>query len=99
MFGTRPEAIKLAPVIAEIGRRRTLRGITCSTGQHREMLGQALRIFGITPDHDLGVMEADQRLEAVTAAVIERTALIIEKTKPGLVIVQGDTASAMAVAL
>jgi UDP-N-acetylglucosamine 2-epimerase (non-hydrolysing) len=99
VFGTRPEAIKLAPVVAEIERRPHLHAVTCSTGQHREMLDQVLRVFAIRPDHDLGVMQTDQRPDEVCAAVLTRTSMVLRTLNPQLVLVQGDTTSAMTAAL
>jgi UDP-N-acetylglucosamine 2-epimerase (non-hydrolysing) len=100
VFGTRPEVIKLAPVVAE-ARRRTgdVQLVVCSTGQHREMLDQALQVFGIQPDVDLAVMRPDQTLPGLTARLIEGMTDAITSHKPDAVIVQGDTTSAFAAAL
>ncbi len=98
-FGTRPEAIKLAPLIAELRSRGAVSVFTCATAQHREMLDQVMRIFDIVPDRDLDVMRADQGLHDVTAAVLQRLTPLLDEWKPHVVVVQGDTASAMAAAL
>ena len=99
VFGTRPEAIKVAPVIAELRARRDSEIFVCATAQHREMLDQVLRIFGVVPDRDLNVMRADQSLDDVTASVLEGVTDVIDDWRPDVLLVQGDTASAMAAAL
>jgi UDP-N-acetylglucosamine 2-epimerase (non-hydrolysing) len=100
VFGTRPEAIKLAPVIKELERRPDrFESRICVTGQHREMLDQMLELFGIEPHHDLAVMEHAQSLNHVTVAVIDRLGPILEEEQPDWVLVQGDTTTTMAGAL
>jgi UDP-N-acetylglucosamine 2-epimerase (non-hydrolysing) len=100
VFGTRPEAIKLAPVIRELERRPDVfESRICVTGQHREMLDQMLDLFGIEPDHDLKVMQQAQSLNHVTVAVIDGLRPILEEEKPDWVLVQGDTTTTMAGAL
>src|SRR5437763_1556608 len=100
VFGTRPEAIKLAPVIKELERRRdTFESRICVTGQHREMLDQMLDLFEIEPDHDLKVMQHAQSLNHVTVAVIDGLRPILEEEHPDWVLVQGDTTTTMAGAL
>ena len=99
VFGTRPEAIKLAPVIAELRSRAGVAVFACATAQHREMLDQVLAIFGVAPDRDLDIMRADQGLHDVTAAVVAGVTPLIDDWRPDVVLVQGDTASAMAAAL
>jgi UDP-N-acetylglucosamine 2-epimerase (non-hydrolysing) len=97
VFGTRPEAIKLAPVIRELERRSdTFVSRICVTGQHREMLDQMLDLFGIRPDHDLKVMQHAQSLNHVTVAVIDGLRPILEAERPDWVLVQGDTTTTMA---
>ena len=97
VFGTRPEAIKLAPVIRELERRpETFDSRICVTGQHREMLDQMLDLFGIVPDHDLNVMQHAQSLNHVTVAVIDGLRPILEEERPDWVLVQGDTTTTMA---
>ena len=100
VFGTRPEAIKLAPVIKELERRRdTFESRICVTGQHREMLDQMLELFQLEPHHDLKVMQHAQSLNHVTVAVIDRLGPILEEEQPDWVLVQGDTTTTMAGAL
>lgn len=99
VFGTRPEAIKLAPVLAELGRRDGVRAHVCVTAQHRELLDQVLAAFGIRPDYDLAVMRPDQRLPTLTARVLEGVATTIEVDRPDAVLVHGDTTTALAAAL
>jgi UDP-N-acetylglucosamine 2-epimerase (non-hydrolysing) len=97
VFGTRPEAIKLAPVIKELERRSDeFVSRICVTGQHREMLDQMLELFDITPDHDLNVMQHAQSLNHVTVAVIDGLRPILEAERPDWVLVQGDTTTTMA---
>jgi UDP-N-acetylglucosamine 2-epimerase (non-hydrolysing) len=97
VFGTRPEAIKLAPVIKELERRPDeFVSRICVTGQHREMLDQMLDLFDITPDHDLNVMQHAQSLNHVTVAVIDGLRPILEAERPDWVLVQGDTTTTMA---
>ena len=102
VFGTRPEAIKLAPVIKELQRRSEqgyLQSSVCVTGQHRQMLDQVLRLFGIVPDFDLNVMKANQSPAYVAAAVLTKLTEVLEAQQPDWVLVQGDTATAAAAAL
>src|SRR5437870_101424 len=96
VFGTRPEAIKLAPVVAELRARAGTQVIVCVTGQHREMLDQVLGLFGVVPDHDLDVMRADQRPEHVSAEILRATGDLARSVRPDVVLVQGDTTTAMA---
>ena len=100
VIGTRPEAIKLAPVVLELQRHRALfETRICVTGQHREMLDQMLQVFGLRPDYDLCVMKAGQNLAEVTAACITGLDLILRRERPALVLVQGDTTTTFAAAL
>ena len=98
-FGTRPEAIKLAPVISELRTREHVSVFVCATAQHREMLDQVLRVFDVVPDRDLDIMRSDQGLHDITAAVLERLTPLLDEWGPDVALVQGDTASAMAAAL
>lgn len=99
-FGTRPEAIKLAPVIRELQQRRDdFRTIVCTTGQHREMLAQMLAVFGLQPDHDLGVMKPGQSLTEVTTAVMNGMDQLLRQVPVDMLLVQGDTTTAFAAAL
>lgn len=99
VFGTRPEAIKLAPLIAELRRDPAFTVRICVTGQHREMLAQVLRLFDITPDVDLDVMRPGQELSQIAAAILEKLPAVLRETRPDIVVVQGDTTSAFAAGL
>jgi UDP-N-acetylglucosamine 2-epimerase (non-hydrolysing) len=99
VIGTRPEAIKLAPVIGALRKNPRMVVEICATGQHRELLAQALGHFTLTPDYDLAVMTEDQTLASLTAKTIEGMAGIVKASQPQVTIVQGDTTSAMAAAL
>jgi UDP-N-acetylglucosamine 2-epimerase (non-hydrolysing) len=99
VFGTRPEAIKLAPVIAALAASPVLRPRLCVTGQHREMLDQVLAVFGLAPDHDLAVMQPAQDLSGVTARIVTGLAPVLAAERPAALLVQGDTTSAFAAAL
>ena len=100
IFGTRPEAIKLAPVIKELrARAQDFASRVCVTGQHRELLDQVLRLFDIRPDHDLAVMRPDQSLFASTARILTALEPVLKQEQPDWVIVQGDTTTAFAASL
>ena len=98
-FGTRPEAIKMAPIIKALRRNPHCSHSVCVTAQHREMLDQVLEIFSITPDHDLDLMRAGQSLTDVTTEVLRGMEHILGKERPDIVLVQGDTTTAFAAAL
>jgi UDP-N-acetylglucosamine 2-epimerase (non-hydrolysing) len=99
VFGTRPEAIKLAPVIRALSAEDSLRVKVCVTGQHRQMLDQVLQFFGLRPDFDLNVMTANQSLPGLTAKVLDGVSDIVSRVKPAFVVVQGDTTTTFAGAL
>lgn len=99
IIGTRPEAIKMAPIIRELRTRNTMRAHVCITSQHKEMLQSVLPFFGITPDSDLDVMQAGQSLNDVLSRVLTRLPEIFETFSPDMTLVQGDTASCFAGAL
>lgn len=99
VIGTRPEAIKMAPVIRELERREGVESSVCVTAQHREMLDGVLSLFGISPDHDLDVMAANQTPSEVAAAVLARLDSVLAKERPDWVVVQGDTTTTAAAAL
>ena len=99
IFGTRPEAIKMAPVIKELQKRKQIKCIVCVTAQHREMLDQVLEVFKIYPDYDLNIMKTNQSLSEITAKVLKKIEKIIKKEKPNIVLVHGDTTTAFASAL
>src|SRR5208337_5005243 len=99
VFGTRPEAIKMAPVVKEIERHPELKGVVCVTAQHRQMLDQVLKVFDIFPDYDLDIMRPDQDLFDITASTLAGLRDILRKEQPDVVLVQGDTTTAFAAGL
>ncbi|TNE45105.1 MAG: UDP-N-acetylglucosamine 2-epimerase (non-hydrolyzing) [Deltaproteobacteria bacterium] len=99
IFGTRPEAVKLAPLVVAMREHPELTCSVCVTSQHREMLTQILDTFGIVPDADLDVMQPNQTLPRLTARVLEKVDAYLEEEKPDLVIVQGDTTTVLATVL
>ena len=100
IFGTRPEAIKLAPVIKELAKHPDqIVSKVCVTAQHRQMLDQVLTLFDIKPDYDLNIMQANQTLAQVTASVLTKLDPVLAQEKPDWVLVQGDTTTVMASAL
>lgn len=99
VFGTRPEAIKMCPLVKELKKRRELETVVCVTGQHRQMLDSVLEVFEITPDYDLNIMKEKQTLFDVTTAVLMKMKEVLEKEKPDVVLVHGDTTTAYAGAL
>jgi UDP-N-acetylglucosamine 2-epimerase (non-hydrolysing) len=98
-FGTRPEAIKMAPVVLELARRPYFNVVTCLTGQHREMLDQVIDAFSLPVDYDLKIMRERQTLGHITSAVLTGIDPLLEKTKPDVVVVHGDTTTTFAAAL
>ena len=100
VFGTRPEAIKMAPLVKEFQKYpEKFKTIVCVTGQHREMLDQVLRIFDIQPDYDLNIMKQGQDLYDVTAKVLIGMRDVLKETQPDIVLVHGDTTTSTAAAL
>jgi UDP-N-acetylglucosamine 2-epimerase (non-hydrolysing) len=99
VYGTRPEAVKMAPLIGELARSRNCRPIVAVTGQHREMLDQVNRLFGIEPTHDLNIITQSQSLENVTTRVLSGVSGVIEAEAPDALLVQGDTTTCFAAAL
>lgn len=99
VFGTRPEAIKLAPVFLELARRPAFEPLIWATAQHRQMLDQVLGVFGLEPDRDFNIMRAGQSLTDVTAAVLHEMEAAFAEEEPDCVVVQGDTTTAFAAAL
>ena len=100
VFGTRPEAIKMAPLVREFQKHpEAFETIVCVTGQHREMLDQVLRIFGIQPDYDLNIMRQGQDLYDVTARVLLGMRDVLREARPDVVLVHGDTTTSTAAAL
>lgn len=99
VFGTRPEAIKMAPLIKAMEKRDDMRTTVCVTAQHREMLDQVLRLFGIVPQYDLGIMRQRQSLSGITTGVLLGLEDIINKEQPDIVLVHGDTTTTFAASL
>jgi UDP-N-acetylglucosamine 2-epimerase (non-hydrolysing) len=99
VFGTRPEAIKLAPVVTELERRPGIISKVCVTAQHREMLDQVLGVFGVAPDYDLHLMRPNQTLPQLASSVLGRLEAILQSERPDWVLVQGDTTTATAATL
>lgn len=99
VFGTRPEAIKMCPLVQELKSRPTLKTVVCVTGQHRQMLDQVLRAFKVEPDYDLAIMQQKQTLFDVTCAILEKIKPVLEKEQPDVVLVHGDTTTTFATAL
>ena len=99
VFGTRPEAIKMAPLVHALEQNENTESIVCVTAQHREMLDQILATFSVVPDYDLSVMKDSQTLFDVTTGVLEGLKGVLEAEKPDIVLVQGDTTTAFAAAL
>lgn len=99
VFGTRPEAIKMCPLILELQKKPEIESIVCLTGQHREMLDQVMQIFGITAQYDLNIMRPKQTLTTITTSVLEKFEQVLTKEKPELVLVHGDTSTSLVAAL
>lgn len=99
IFGTRPEAIKMAPLIIELKKRKEIETIVCVTAQHRQMLDQVLDIFKIKPDYDLDLMQPNQTLTSLTTKAVEGIDKVIKNVKPDIVLVHGDTTTSFAGAL
>ncbi len=99
IFGTRPEAIKMAPLVKELERREEIRSIVCVTAQHREMLDQVLETFDIKPDYDLNIMKQGQTLGDITTRALTGLERVIKECKPDIVLVHGDTTTTFAGAL
>ena len=99
VFGTRPEAVKMAPVVKCLQDHPQIESLICVTAQHREMLDQVLSLFAIQPDFDLNLMQANQSLSTLTANLFKSLDPLFEKTKPDWVLVQGDTTTVMASAI
>ncbi|MBM7709075.1 non-hydrolyzing UDP-N-acetylglucosamine 2-epimerase [Enterococcus lemanii] len=99
VFGTRPEAIKMCPLVKELKTRKNLETIVCVTGQHRQMLDQVLKTFEITPDYDLSIMKSNQTLFDVTINILDRMKDVLETVKPDVVLVHGDTSTTFVTSL
>lgn len=92
-FGTRPEAIKMCPLVKELKKRKNIETTVCVTGQHREMLDQVLQAFDVQPDYDLSIMKSKQTLFDVTINILDRMKDVLEKEQPDVVLVHGDTST------
>ena len=99
VFGTRPEAIKMCPLVKELKKREEPQTIVCVTGQHRQMLDMVLEAFDVTPDYDLSIMKDKQTLFDVTTNILNRIKEVLEKEKPDVVLVHGDTSTTFVTAL
>ncbi|MDR6938581.1 non-hydrolyzing UDP-N-acetylglucosamine 2-epimerase [Arcanobacterium hippocoleae] len=99
VFGTRPEAIKMCPLVLELQKTHGIESLVCVTGQHRSMLDQVLEIFGVTPDYDLAIMKPRQTITSITTAVLEKLPEVLDECKPDIVLVHGDTTTSMAAAM
>lgn len=99
VFGTRPEAIKMCPLVNELKTRKNIETIVCVTGQHRQMLDQVLDAFGVVPDYDLSIMQAKQTLFDITTNILNRIKSVLDKVCPDIVLVHGDTSTTFVTAL
>ena len=99
VFGTRPEAIKMCPLVNELKKRKNIKTIVCVTGQHRQMLDQVLEAFSVVPDYDLSIMKEKQTLFDVTVNILERIKTVLDDVKPDVVLVHGDTSTTFVTAL
>ncbi|MBR4979701.1 MAG: UDP-N-acetylglucosamine 2-epimerase (non-hydrolyzing) [Clostridia bacterium] len=99
VFGTRPEAIKMCPLVNELKSRKNIKTVVCVTGQHRQMLDQVLNAFGVEPDYDLSIMKDKQTLFDITSNILSSIKGVLEKEKPDAVLVHGDTSTTFATAL
>ena len=99
VFGTRPEAIKMCPLVQELKKRKGIQPIVCVTGQHRQMLDQVLQIFHVSPEYDLSIMQDGQTLFEITGNVLYKMKDVLEKEKPDIVLVHGDTTTTFAASL
>lgn len=99
VFGTRPEAIKMCPLVNELKTRKTIRTVVCVTGQHRQMLDQVLEAFQTVPDYDLSIMKTGQTLFDVTTNILNRIGTVLDEVKPDVVLVHGDTSTTFVTAL
>lgn len=99
VFGTRPEAIKMCPLVNELKTRDTIKTIVCVTGQHRQMLDQVLNAFNVVPDYDLSIMKDKQTLFDITTNILNQIKEVLESVKPDVVLVHGDTSTTFVTAL
>ena len=99
VFGTRPEAIKMCPLVNELKSRPSINTIVCVTGQHREMLQQVLDVFHVIPDYNLDIMKQGQTLFDITTEILNKIKAVLEEVKPDVVLVHGDTSTTFVTAL
>ena len=99
VFGTRPEAIKMCPLVNELKSRSGMETIVCVTGQHRQMLDQVLQAFQVVPEYDLSIMKQKQSLFDITCSILSSIPEVLAETKPDIVLVHGDTTTTFATAL
>ncbi len=99
VFGTRPEAIKMCPLVNELKKREKFEVVVCVTGQHRQMLDQVLETFHVIPDYDLSIMKQGQTLFDITTGILEKIKTILEEVKPDICLVHGDTSTTFVTAL
>lgn len=99
VFGTRPEAIKMCPLVNELKSRKSLQTVVCVTGQHRQMLDQVLEAFNVKPDYDLSIMQQKQTLFDITGNILNKIKEVLEEVKPDVVLVHGDTSTTFVTAL
>lgn len=99
VFGTRPEAIKMCPLVNELKRRPAIETIVCVTGQHKEMLQQVLDVFNVVPDYNLAIMKQGQTLFDITTEILNKIKAVLEEIKPDVVLVHGDTSTTFVTAL
>ena len=99
VFGTRPEAIKMCPLVNELKRHNEINTVVCVTGQHRQMLDQVLEAFSVVPDFDLSIMKDKQTLFDITTNILNRVKDVLEEVKPYIVLVHGDTTTTFVTAL
>ena len=99
VFGTRPEAIKMCPLVKELKTRKGIETIVCTTGQHKEMLKQVLDVFEVVPDYELSIMKEKQTLFDVTTNILSGIGEVLDKVNPDVVLVHGDTSTTFSTAL
>lgn len=99
VFGTRPEAIKMCPLVNELKSRKNIKTVVCVTGQHRQMLDQVLSTFNVVPDYDLSIMKDRQTLFDITTNILNQIKIVLEKEKPDVVLVHGDTSTTFVTSL
>lgn len=99
VFGTRPEAIKMCPLVNEFKRRKEIKTVVCVTGQHRQMLDQVLETFGVVPDYDLSIMKDKQTLFDITTNILNHIKEVLDEVRPDVVLVHGDTSTTFVTAL